>query len=46
MFAELAARDIWLDGLVNNAGVGLSRLAHEASEADFDRLHEIYLRGV
>ena len=46
MFAELEARGIMLDGLVNNAGVGLSQLAHTASEAEFDRLMGIDLRGV
>lgn len=33
-------------GLVNSAGVGLSRLAHEAEEADFDRLNHIDVRAV
>ncbi len=33
-------------GLVNSAGVGLVRLAHEAEESDFDRLHQIDLRAV
>ncbi len=34
-----------LDSLVNNAGVGLIRAAAEASEAEYDRLHAIDLRG-
>ena len=33
-------------GLVNSAGVGLRRLAHEAEEADFDRLQDIDVRAV
>ncbi len=32
-------------GLVNSAGVGLVRLAHEAEESDFDRLNRIDLRA-
>ena len=35
-----------VNGLVNNAGVGLSKLAHEVSEAEFDRLYSIDIRGV
>jgi NAD(P)-dependent dehydrogenase (short-subunit alcohol dehydrogenase family) len=35
-----------LDGVVNNAGVGLTRLAHEASERDFDRVHGVDVRGL
>lgn len=34
-----------VDGLVNNAGVGLSRLAHETEEAEFDDLYEVDLRA-
>ncbi len=33
-------------GLVNNAGVGLSKPPHEADEADYDRVHGVDLRGV
>ncbi len=35
-----------IDGLVNNAGVGLSRVAHEASEEEFQRLYDIDIKGV
>ncbi len=34
-----------LDGVVNNAGVGLHRLFHDASTDDFDRLFGIDVRG-
>ncbi len=33
-------------GLVNSAGIGLVRRAHEADESDFDRLHYTDLRAV
>jgi NAD(P)-dependent dehydrogenase (short-subunit alcohol dehydrogenase family) len=46
MFARIAERFGKVDGLVNNAGVGLSRPAHEASPQEFDRLHGIDLRGL
>lgn len=46
MFDEIATKVGVINGLVNNAGVGLSRYAHEASEADFDRLFSIDVRGV
>ena len=35
-----------IDGLVNNAGVGLSRPAHLASEQEFDNLYDIDIKGV
>jgi NAD(P)-dependent dehydrogenase (short-subunit alcohol dehydrogenase family) len=46
MFAMLSSQRIVLDGLVNNAGIGLSQMAHNASEFDYDRLISIDLRGV
>jgi NAD(P)-dependent dehydrogenase (short-subunit alcohol dehydrogenase family) len=46
MFTQLEAQGITLDGLVNNAGVGLSQFAHNATEVEFDRLLGIDLRGV
>lgn len=46
MFAQLEAKGVGLDGLVNNAGVGLSQHAHNATEAEFDRLIATDLRGV
>ncbi len=35
-----------VSGLVNNAGVGLSRPFHEASEDEFDRVFSIDVRGL
>ena len=46
MFEEIKERVGPVNGLVNNAGVGLSRLAHEASEAEFDHLYNIDIRAV
>jgi len=45
-FGEAVAGAGRIDGLVNNAGLGLSALAHEASEAEVDRLHAVDVRGV
>ncbi len=46
LFQRLEGEGIYLDGLVNNAGVGLNRLAHEASEDDFDALYAVNIKGV
>jgi len=46
MFSYIEKECGVLHGLVNNAGIGLSRLAHEASEKEFDRLYGIDVRGV
>lgn len=46
MFERLNTLGVTLDGLVNNAGIGLSCRAHEASEQEFERLHEVDWRGV
>jgi len=46
IFAEAHAQCGLIQGLVNNAGVGLNKPAHEASEADFDRLYGIDVRGM
>ena len=35
-----------VNGLVNNAGVGLSGLFHETEAADFDRLYSVDVRGL
>ena len=35
-----------ITGLVNNAGVGLGKNAHDASEAEFDNLYSIDVRAV
>jgi NAD(P)-dependent dehydrogenase (short-subunit alcohol dehydrogenase family) len=34
-----------VDGLVNNAGIGLSKLAHEVNEKEFDDLYAVDLRA-
>ena len=46
IFEEIKEKIGVVNGLVNNAGIGLSRLAHEASEAEFDRLYNIDIRAV
>lgn len=35
-----------VDALVNNAGVGLASPAHQATEADFDRIYSINVKGL
>lgn len=46
MFAGLAEQGIVVDGLVNNAGVGLSSPSHLATAAQFDKLYGVDMRGV
>ncbi len=46
MFDTLAKEVGIIHGLVNNAGIGLSKVAHEASETEFDRLYDIDIKGV
>lgn len=46
MFEEISNIIGPLHGLVNNAGVGLSKMAHEASTEEFDRLYNVDIRGV
>lgn len=46
MFNEIRNTVGQLHGLVNNAGVGLSKLAHEATVDDFDRLYDTDVKGV
>ncbi|MDN5200290.1 SDR family oxidoreductase [Fulvivirgaceae bacterium BMA10] len=46
MFEKVTAEVGVIDGLVNNAGVGLSKMAHEVSEEEFDRLYDIDIKGV
>ncbi len=46
MFAELDAQGITLDGLVNNAGVGLTGLPWEITSEQFDRLTRVDLLAV
>ena len=47
MFREASERNGGpVTGLVNNAGVGLSELFHEAGTEDFDRLYGVDVRGL
>lgn len=46
MFATLKRQCGTVHGLVNNAGVGLNKPAHEATEEDFDRIYNIDVRGL
>ncbi len=46
MFAEIKSEVGTIHGLVNNAGVGLSKLAHEVTLEEFDRLYSVDIRGV
>jgi NAD(P)-dependent dehydrogenase (short-subunit alcohol dehydrogenase family) len=46
MFTAIEASGIGLDGVVNNAGIGLRRDAHEATPEEFDRLFAVDVRGV
>lgn len=46
MFRRLAAECGVIDGIVNNAGVGLSKPAHEVEEAEFDALYAVDVRAV
>lgn len=44
---EAVVRDCGVvHGLVNSAGVGLNRPAHEASEDEFDQLYDVDVRGL
>lgn len=46
MFKDLEHRIGTLHALVNNAGVGLSKLAHEATLEEFNRLYDVDIRGL
>ena len=46
LFKEIATKVGTINGLVNNAGIGLSRKVHEASSEEFDRLYSIDIRAV
>lgn len=35
-----------IDGLVNNAGIGLTKLAHDADLVEFERLYQVDIQGV
>ncbi|MEO6499931.1 MAG: SDR family oxidoreductase [Mucilaginibacter sp.] len=46
MFSGIKEKVGVLHGLVNNAGIGLSKLAHEATETEFMRLYDTDIKGV
>ncbi len=46
MFNQLKKDNLTLTGLVNNAGVGLNKPAHLASESEFDNLYSVDIRGL
>ncbi len=46
LFKIIVERHGILHGLVNNAGIGLSRVAHDASEEEFDKIFGINVKGV
>ncbi len=46
MFAQLLQDHGPLNGLVNNAGVGLTKHAHESSVTEFQRLYQINVQGL
>ena len=46
MFEEIENKIGVIDGLVNNAGVGLVKHAHEATTSDFDGLYNIDVKGL
>lgn len=46
MFRTIDQKAGALHGLVNNAGIGLSKLAHKADEKEFNRLYDVDIKGV
>lgn len=46
LFNDLEKKVGIIHGLVNNAGVGLSKLAHEATVSEFDNLYSTDVKGV
>ncbi|WP_207515288.1 SDR family NAD(P)-dependent oxidoreductase [Longitalea luteola] len=46
MFQQLSKKVRVLHGLVNNAGVGLNKPAHEATEQEFGELYDVDMKGV
>ena len=46
MFDEIESKMGVLDGLVNNAGIGLVKNAHEASDFEFDGLYNVDVKGL
>jgi len=46
MFAQINEFCGGINGLVNNAGVGLSKMAHHANDQDYDRIFDIDVKAV
>ncbi len=46
LFDRLGRETGTIHGLVNNAGIGLSKPAHEASEEEFDNLYRVDIKAV
>ncbi len=46
MFMEIRQKYGVVHGLINNAGVGLGKYAHEATEEEFDHLYDVDVKGV
>jgi NAD(P)-dependent dehydrogenase (short-subunit alcohol dehydrogenase family) len=46
MFDQIRAFCGGVNGLVNNAGIGLSKLAHETTEQEFAHLYDVDVRAV
>ncbi len=45
MFSEIKEKAGNINGLVNNAGVGLAKPVHEVEESEFDRTYGVNIRG-
>lgn len=46
MFDTIAQKVGVINGLVNNAGVGLVKAVHEISEEDFDSVYDVNIKGM
>ncbi len=46
MFEDILKQVDGIHGLVNNAGVGLHKMAHEATEKEVDRIYDTDMKGV
>ena len=46
IFATIRSHGGFVNGLVNNAGIGLSKKAHEVEAHEFDRLYSVDIRAV
>lgn len=46
MFEQIASQVGVINGLVNNAGVGLNKAVHEISEEEYDSLYDVNMKAV